>query len=84
MAGNRRVYDASMKRAESLVREAEWAAAIPAYSEALSEYPGDLVALTGLGLTYGWLSPVGPLECTVMWGSERQDLLTHLNIGYLF
>jgi tetratricopeptide (TPR) repeat protein len=41
-----------MRRAESLVREAKWASAIPAYNEALSEYPEDLVALTGLGLAY--------------------------------
>jgi tetratricopeptide (TPR) repeat protein len=41
-----------MRRAESLVREAEWTSAIPAYNEALSEYPEDLVALTGLGLAY--------------------------------
>ncbi|MBN2288740.1 MAG: patatin-like phospholipase family protein [Candidatus Glassbacteria bacterium] len=40
--------------------------------------------LTGLGLTYGWLSPVGPMEYTVMWGSEHKDLLSHVNIGYRF
>jgi len=52
VAGNRRVYETSMRRAESLVRGAEWANAISAYNEALSEYPEDLVALTGLGLAY--------------------------------
>lgn len=38
----------------------------------------------GLGLTLGFDSPVGPLEYTLMWGSERKDLLSFVNIGYRF
>ena len=52
MAGNRRVYETALRRAEDLVREANWSDAIPAYNEALAEYPKDLVALTGLGKAY--------------------------------
>ncbi|MFC1613698.1 patatin-like phospholipase family protein [Gemmatimonadota bacterium] len=40
--------------------------------------------LTGWGLTYGWLSPVGPMEYTVMWLDEKNDFLSHVNIGYRF
>ncbi|MEA2062768.1 MAG: patatin-like phospholipase family protein [Gemmatimonadota bacterium] len=40
--------------------------------------------LSGLGLTIGIMSPIGPLEYTVMWGSDRKDLLSYLNIGYQF
>jgi NTE family protein len=40
--------------------------------------------LTGWGLTYGWLSPVGPMEYTVMWSDETDNHLSHVNIGYRF
>jgi tetratricopeptide (TPR) repeat protein len=52
VAGNRRTYDAAIRRAASLVREHRWSMAIEAYNEALAEYPQDVAALTGLGLAY--------------------------------
>jgi tetratricopeptide (TPR) repeat protein len=52
VAGNRRAYEAAIRRAASLVREQRWSAAIGEYNEALSEYPQDVAALTGLGLAY--------------------------------
>ena len=38
---------------------------------------------TGIGLTYGALTFIGPMEFTVMTGT-RHGLLTHLNIGFKF
>jgi tetratricopeptide (TPR) repeat protein len=52
VAGNRRTYDAAIRRAAGLVREHRWSTAIEAYNEALAEYPQDVAALTGLGLAY--------------------------------
>ncbi len=40
--------------------------------------------LYGLGLSIGWLSPIGPMEYTVMSGSERNYLISSVNIGYRF
>jgi len=49
---------------------------------------GDLLnrngMLAGAGLTIGWISPIGPIEYTVMYGSEHHEPLSHLNIGYRF
>jgi tetratricopeptide (TPR) repeat protein len=52
VAGNRRAYDAAIRRAAGLVREHRWSTAVEAYNEALAEYPQDVAALTGLGLAY--------------------------------
>jgi tetratricopeptide (TPR) repeat protein len=52
VAGNRRAYDAAIRRAANLVREHRWSTAIEAYNDALTEYPQDVAALTGLGLAY--------------------------------
>jgi tetratricopeptide (TPR) repeat protein len=52
LAGNRRAYDAAIRRAASLVQEHRWSTAVEAYNEALAEYPHDVAALTGLGLAY--------------------------------
>ena len=40
--------------------------------------------LTGMGMTVGILSPIGPMEYTLMWESEKKDLMTHVNVGYTF
>ncbi len=40
--------------------------------------------LTGFGATAGTLTPFGPLELSLMWGSERRDPLTHVSLGYRF
>ncbi len=52
MAGNRRAYDAAVKRAASLAWEQKWSKAIEEYNKALAEFPQDVNALTGLGLAY--------------------------------
>jgi tetratricopeptide (TPR) repeat protein len=52
VAGNRRVYDAAMKRAASLAWENKWSRAIEEYEKALIEFPQDVAGLTGLGLAY--------------------------------
>ena len=38
----------------------------------------------GVGLTLGVETLIGPVEYTLMWGSERKDLLSFINIGYRF
>ena len=40
--------------------------------------------LTGVGISLGALTPIGPLEYTLMWGSEKDDLISNINIGYRF
>jgi len=52
VAGNRRVYDSAIKRAASLAWDKKWSRAIEEYGRALSEFPQDVTALTGLGLGY--------------------------------
>ena len=52
MAGNRRVYDAAIKRAANLAWDQKWSRAIQEYNRALEEFPQDVTALTGLGLAY--------------------------------
>lgn len=52
MAGNRRAFDAAMKRAASLAMERKWSKAIEEYEKALAEFPQDVAALTGIGLAY--------------------------------
>lgn len=52
MAGNRRAFDALMKRAASLAWDKKWSRAIEEYDKALAEFPDDVAALTGLGLAY--------------------------------
>ncbi|MCE5251348.1 patatin-like phospholipase family protein [bacterium] len=38
----------------------------------------------GVGLTAGMLSPIGPIDYTVMKGSGSRGLLTYVNIGFRF
>jgi len=52
VAGNRRAFDAAMKRAASLAMESKWSKAIEEYEKALAEFPQDVAALTGIGLAY--------------------------------
>ncbi len=52
MAGNRRTFDAAMKRAASLAMERKWSKAIEEYDKALAEFPQDVAALTGIGLAF--------------------------------
>lgn len=51
MAGNRRAYEAAMKRAASLAWEKKWSKAIEEYEKALAEFQ-DVAVLTGIGLAY--------------------------------
>jgi tetratricopeptide (TPR) repeat protein len=52
VASNRRIYEAAIKRAANLAWEKKWSRAIEEYRKALSEFPEDATALTGLGLAY--------------------------------
>lgn len=38
----------------------------------------------GYGISFGLNTPVGPMELTLMKGSEDEDVLTHVRIGYDF
>ncbi len=38
----------------------------------------------GYGLTYGFRSPIGPLEFTLMKNNRRKGILTYVNIGFWF
>lgn len=38
----------------------------------------------GYGISFGMNTPVGPMELTLMKGSEDEDILTHVRIGYDF
>jgi NTE family protein len=41
-------------------------------------------AIQGIGLTYGYNSPIGPIELTVMASDYTNKLLTFINLGYSF
>jgi len=36
----------------------------------------------GYGLTIGYNTPIGPIEATLMRGSESNKFLFHVNFGY--
>ena len=38
----------------------------------------------GYGITLGWGSPIGPVECTLMQGEDWKNVLFHVNIGFKF
>jgi NTE family protein len=40
--------------------------------------------LTGYGLTFGYDSPIGPLEFTVMYCDQDGKVRNNINIGYSF
>lgn len=42
------------------------------------------ISLTGYGLTLGMITPIGPMEYTIMGNSNTNDILSHLSIGYYF
>lgn len=39
---------------------------------------------SGIGLTYGYDSPIGPLEFTIMESNFSKTLMSYINIGYRF
>ena len=39
---------------------------------------------TGAGFTWGWHTPLGPLEYTLSYGNHRREFISSLNIGYRF
>jgi len=41
-------------------------------------------SIQGIGLTYGYNSPLGPIEFTVMASNYTNKLLTFINLGYWF
>jgi NTE family protein len=51
-------------------------------------HPGKLLwlanSIQGLGLTYGYNSPIGPVEFTVMASNYTNKTLTFINLGYWF
>jgi len=52
MVQNRKIFDESMRIAANAVWEEKWGQAIEAYRYALTEFPNDANALTGLGEAY--------------------------------
>ncbi len=52
MAGNREVYEQALRQGNSAAWDQKWEQAITAYQRALTEFPGDPVAMDHLGLAY--------------------------------
>lgn len=52
MAGDREAFDEAMQAAANSAWEANWDRAADAYQEALTQFPEDVDALTGLGMAY--------------------------------
>lgn len=50
MAGNRQVFEQAMQRAADYAWDRQWGKAIGEYMKALTEFPDDVVALSGIGL----------------------------------
>ncbi len=50
MAGNRQVFEKAMQQAADYAWDQQWDKAIGAYMKALTEFPDDIMALTGIGL----------------------------------
>lgn len=49
MAGNQQVFEQAMRQAADYAWDRQWDKAISAYMKALTEFPDDLMALTGIG-----------------------------------
>ena len=41
-------------------------------------------SIQGIGLTYGYNSPIGPIELTVMTSNYTKRTLAFINLGYWF
>jgi tetratricopeptide (TPR) repeat protein len=52
MAGHRQVYEQALRQGNSAAWDQKWDQAITAYQRALTEFPGDPVAMDHLGLAY--------------------------------
>lgn len=52
MAGNKKVYDESIRMAQKLAGENNWPSAVKAYRTALQEFPDDAIAIAGVGDGY--------------------------------
>jgi len=50
VAGNRQVFEQAMQRAADYAWDRQWGKAIGEYMKALTEFPDDVVALSGIGL----------------------------------
>ena len=50
MAGNQQVFKQAMRQAADYAWDRQWDKAISAYMKALTEFPDDVMALTGIGL----------------------------------
>ncbi len=42
------------------------------------------ILLDGYGVAYGYLSPLGPMEVTIMTSSNHSDIYTYFSLGYWF
>ena len=42
------------------------------------------ILLDGYGISYGYNSPFGPLEFTIIGSTNHSDVLTYLSLGYWF
>ena len=52
MPGHREVYEQALRQGNSAAWDQKWEQAITAYQRALTEFPGDPVAMDHLGLAY--------------------------------
>ncbi len=52
MAGNKGIYSAAMKRAETCAQKQQWSAALKEYQRAVAEFPDDAPARLGIAAAY--------------------------------
>ncbi len=69
MAGNRKSFDKTLKKAAGFVAKRDWARAIKEYKWALREFPDDAETLTKLGIAY----------CQSNQLNDARDLFRRLN-----
>jgi len=71
MSGNRKVFEEAMRAGANAAWDGNWDQAIAAYQRALTEFPHDVGALTGLGLAY---SGAGQLKAALNAYRQASDL----------
>lgn len=83
MARDRRVFEEAMRAGANAAWDKSWDRAIAAYQRALTEYPSDVNALTGLGLAYSGVGQWGAALESYLRASELapDDPVLHEHLG---
>jgi tetratricopeptide (TPR) repeat protein len=74
VGGDRKAFEEAMQTAADCAWEKDWAAAAEAYRRALSEYPKDVNALSGMGLA---LSGIGEWEAALEGYRQASEISPH-------